>query len=147
MRWGKIWKISFSLLKLKKKGLISWWLSNFWGFQYSHFLLIHKCFWSIKLTTWIAFSCWCWHLADSRFGKFWFFWPFVAFFHAVWNNFWLKGATLLKIDQKTSQTIKIKVRKSQGFSSYRKKVRTGNWRGVRFWPLPYQINVHQVQFI
>ena len=72
-----------------------------------------------------------------------FFDLFWHFFHTVWNNFWLKGAAPLNIGQKTFQTIKIKLRKIQGCSSYSKKLRTKNKSGAFFDALPHQIGLNK----
>ena len=84
------------------------------------------------------------------------FFTFLSTFSCGWNNFWLKGATPPKIGEKTSQTIKIILRKIQGCSSYTKKLRAKAKGGGCFWhpsipdkvkQIVSAIKVHQVQFI
>ena len=73
---------------------------------------------------------------------------FGTFFHEVWNNFWLKGATPLKIDQKTSQTItkkseKLKVAAPTEKNPKNKKLKGERREGLGFDPVQYQINLNK----
>ena len=54
--------------------------------------------------------------SDSLFDK---FWLFLLFWHFLFIRLGSKEAIALKIGHKTSQSIKIKIRKNQGCNSYR----------------------------